>query len=143
MLLATPVVAQSIAVSGAAAHPGAIAFDALKAMPPVTVTVSQQTDRGPASGSFTGVLLWTLIQNAAPIDAPGKNGYLRHTFLIEGSDGYAAAISQGEIDPRLEGKQIILAWSKDDQPLAAPELVVPGDAHAARRVHDVAGIVIQ
>jgi DMSO/TMAO reductase YedYZ molybdopterin-dependent catalytic subunit len=143
LLLASPAFAGSIAVSGAVAKPLALSFDALRAMQAVTVAVSQQTDKGPSSGSFTGVLLWTLIQTAAPIDAPGKNAQLRHTFLVAGDDGYAAALSQGEINPKLEGKSVILAWSKDGQPLAAPELVVPGDAHAARRVHDVTRIVIQ
>jgi hypothetical protein len=146
-LLAAPAVAGDhpgdIAITGAAAHSGAVAYDAIRAMSSVTVTVSQQAGGGPSAGTFTGVLLWTLVRNASPIDAPGKNTWLRHTYMVTGVDGYAAAISQGEIDPRLEGKLVILAWSKDGQPLAAAELVVPGDAHAARRVHDVAGIEVR
>jgi len=143
LLFVTPALAQSVAVGGAVAKPLVLSFDALKAMPAVTVTVSQATDKGPSEGRFTGALAWSVIQDAGVTDAPGKNAYLRHVYMVTGADGYAAALSQGEIDPRLEGKQVILAWSKDGQPLTAPELVVPGDAHAARGVHDGVGIEVR
>jgi hypothetical protein len=122
---------------------GEIWLDTLRKLPPVTITVSQQTDHGPVNASFTGALLWTVIDQAGWVDGAGKNATLRHTILVTGSDGYAAALSEGEIDPKLEGKQVILAYEKDGQPLDAPRLVVPGDAHAARSVHDVVGIDVR
>ena len=54
-----------------------------------------------------------------------------------------AAISDGEIDPKLENKQVILAYEKDGKPLDAPRLVVPGDLHAARSVQDVVSVAVQ
>jgi hypothetical protein len=36
-----------------------------------------------------------------------------------------------------------MAFEKDGAMLAAPQLVVPGDAHAARAVQDVTSIVVQ
>jgi hypothetical protein len=124
-------------------EPSEIRIDTLKKLQRITVTVSQATDHGPVNASFTGALLWTIIDNAGWANGPEKNAYLRHTILVTGRDGYAAALSEGEIDPKLEGKQVILAYEKDGVALDAPRLVVPGDAHASRGVHDVISITVQ
>jgi hypothetical protein len=155
-LLATPAVAQmpqagqvisttstlAISLTGVKA-PAEIWIETLKKLPQITVKISQQTDHGPVNASFTGALLWTVIGNAGWVNGPEKNAYLRHTILVTSADGYAAAISEGEIDPKLEGKQIILAYAKDGVPLDRPQLVVPGDAHASRGVHDVVTIDVK
>ena len=133
----------TLTVSGAVQHPLTLTIADLKAMPGLDVTVSQQTDRGPAQGKFHGVLLWSVIDKAGLANGTEKNAYLRHTILVGGSDGYAAALSEGEIDPKLEGKHVILAYEKDGAPLTAPRLVVPGDAHAARGVHDVVTVEVK
>ena len=134
---------QTILLTGALRNPGAVTLEELAKLPPVDVTVSQETDHGPVTGSFRGALLWTVIQQAQPIDGPEKDAYLRHTILVSGSDGYAAALAQGEIDPKLEGKQVILAYAKDGVPFAGFQLVVPGDAYASRSVHDIAIIEVK
>ena len=105
--------------------------------------MSQQTDKGPSEGKYRGVLLWTLIDRAGLVNGTDKNAYLRHTILVSGADGYAAALSEGEIDPKLEGKQVIVAYMKDAKLLDGMQLVVPGDAHAARGVHDIAIIEVK
>jgi hypothetical protein len=145
-ICALPVSAQeppTVTVSGAVQHPITLTIADLKAMPGLDVTVSQQTDRGPAQGKFHGVLLWSVIDKAGLLNGTQKNAYLRHTLLVSGSDGYAAALSEGEIDPKLEGKQVLLAYEKDGALLGAPRLVVPGDAHAARGVHDVVSVEVK
>ena len=48
----------------------------LTSLPAVTVDVTFETGEGKKSGSFTGVLLWALLEKAVPIDAPGKNAQL-------------------------------------------------------------------
>ncbi len=133
---------QAITLTGVK-NVGEIWLGTLKKLPSVTVTASQQTDKGAASASFKGALLWTVIDNAGWVNGPEKNAYLRHTILVTGKDGYAAALSEGEIDPKLEGKQVILAYEKDSVPLDAPRLVVPGDAYASRGVHDVIEIEVK
>lgn len=157
ILCATPTLAQQTPQAGHAISitstnavsltgvkaPSEIWIDNLKKLPQITLTISQQTDRGPASATFTGALLWTVIDNAGWINGAEKNAYLRHSILVTGKDGFAAALSEGEIDPKLEGKQVILAYSENGKPLDAPRLVVPGDAHAARGVHDVTAIVVR
>ncbi|HEY4113487.1 MAG TPA: hypothetical protein VGM17_05440 [Rhizomicrobium sp.] len=95
------------------------------------------------SARFTGVLLWAILNSAGWTNDPEKNAYLRHTIFVSGRDGYAAALSEGEIDPNLENKQVILAIEKDGQTLGTPQLVVPGDTHAARSVRDVVSIEVR
>ena len=77
------------------------------------------------------------------VNGAAKNAQIRHVIIVTGKDGYAAAISDGEIDPKLENKQVILAYEKDGKPLDAPRLIVPGDLHAARSVQDVASVAVQ
>jgi len=134
---------QSIVLTGSIRNPGAVTREELMKDQPVDVTLTQQTDHGPVTATFRGALLWTVIRQAEPVDGPEKNAYLRHTILVTGADGYAAALAEGEIDPKLEGKQAIIAYAKDGQPLDGLRLVVPGDAHASRGVHDVAIIEVK
>jgi hypothetical protein len=133
----------SIALIGAIQNPGSVTKEELSHLPPVTVDVSQETDKGPATGKYVGALLWTVIQNAALANGSDKNAYLRHTILVTGADGYAAAFAEGEIDPKLEGKQIIIAYMKDGVLIDGLRLVVPGDTHASRSVRDIATIEVK
>lgn len=126
---------QAIALSGTTAA-GEIRLDTLKTFPAVIVPVTQATDQGPVSASFKGALLWQVIDRAGWVKGAQKNAAIRHTILVTGKDGYAAVLSEGEIDPELENKQVILAYEEDGKPLDAPRLVVPGDLHAARGVHE-------
>jgi len=139
---AAPGGAQAISLTGVKA-PAELWIESLKKLPAVTVAVSQQTDRGPVNARFTGALLWTVLDSAGWVNGAEKSSYLRHTIFATGKDGYVAALSEGEIDPRLEGKQVILAYEKDGQLLDSPRLVVPGDAHASRSVHDVVSIEVR
>ncbi len=150
VLAQTPQAGQAISVTSSLAvsltgvkAPAQLWIDDLKKLPQITVTISQATDHGAVNATFTGALLWTVIDNAGWINGPEKNAYLRHTVLVTGKDGYMAALSEGEIDPKLEGKQVILAVSKNGAPLERPRLVVPGDAHASRDVHDVFSIEVK
>jgi len=145
-----PAAGQAISVTGTRAisltgvqRPSEIWIDNLKKLPRITVSISQATDHGPVDARFAGALLWAIIDDAGWVNGAQKNAYLRHTILVTGQDGYAAALSEGEIDPKLEGKQVILAYEKDGVALDAPRLVVPGDAHASRGVHDVVSIAVQ
>ena len=144
VLMASAAAASGVSVSGAVINPKSFSMADLEAMPQIDLSVTQQTGAGPASHKYSGVLLWSLVSAAQFQNAPGKNTYLRHTLLVTSdSDGYAAAISEGEIDPKLTGAQVILATAKDGAKLDAPQLVVPGDSHAARAVQNVTSIVVQ
>jgi DMSO/TMAO reductase YedYZ molybdopterin-dependent catalytic subunit len=134
----------AIAIAGAVQKPETLTLQDLQKLPLTTVSVSFETDKGSESATYAGALFWTAVSAAAPIDSAGKNTRIRHTFLVSGRDGYAAALSEGEIDPKLEGKSVILAYEKDGKPLTdGIRLTIPGDHHGARAVRDVVRIDVQ
>lgn len=136
----------SVAITGAVQHPQTLSIADLEKQPPVTVHVSLITGHGPEVGDFTGAALWPFLQSIGTVDAPGKNTSLRHTITISGSDGYAIALSYGELNPDLGNANAILAYQKNGQPLdpkGGIRLIVPNDKHAARAVHNVVSVTVQ
>src|SRR5579872_1339544 len=114
-LWAAPASAQSasLAVDGHVAHPAQMTLDQIKALPPVTVSLTFQSDHGPQTGTWTGALLLDIVRQAAPVDSgPDKSAPLQHTILARGRDGYGVALAIGEIDPRFAGKQVIVAYQR-------------------------------
>ncbi len=143
-LCATPALADGIVLAGAVQHPASFSMAELRALPQIDVKVDQLTDKGTFTGTFHGVLLWTLVNAADFVNGPQRNSILRHAILVSSSaDQYGALVSLGEIHPELGNGQVILATEKDGQPLAQPVLIVPGDAKAARDVRNVASVVVQ
>ena len=142
-VLAQAAVPVELAVTGRVAHPRTLGLPDLQALPPVTVDVSHVTGQGVQTGSFTGALLWTLLEAASPEDASGPRSHLQHTLLARGRDGYAVALAIGEVDPQFEGKQVLVAYAQDGKPLPGLRLVVPLDARAGRGVRDLVGIEVR
>ena len=84
---------------------------------------------------------------------------MKHAFLTIAVTAYAFAATalepatvtvSGAVQPPLtlttadlKAKQVILAYQKDGAALDRPRRVVPGDAHAARGVHDVVTIEVK
>ncbi|HXS06090.1 MAG TPA: molybdopterin-dependent oxidoreductase [Rhizomicrobium sp.] len=142
-----PSFAQSagLMVEGHVAHSGPVSLEQLKALPPVTVSLTFQTDHGPTTGTWTGALLLDVVKGAGPIDsANDKSAPLQHTILARGRDGYGVALAIGEIDPRFAGKQVIVAYQQGGKPVENQtfRLVVPGDAHGGRSVNDLVSLTI-
>lgn len=127
----------TVTVQGRVNHPETVSVSELQAMPAVMVEVSHSSGKGIQANRYTGVLLWTLIKAADPIDENGPRTHLQHVFRVAGRDGYAVALAIGELDPDFEGKQVLIAYSEDGHALLAPKLIVPGDAKAGRSVHDL------
>ncbi|HEX3673650.1 MAG TPA: hypothetical protein VHU87_05205 [Rhizomicrobium sp.] len=143
-LCATPALADGITLSGQVQHQGHFTMAELRALPEIDVKADQLTDKGSFAGTFHGVLLWTLVNSAQFVNGPEHNAILRHAMLVSSStDQYGAVVSLGEIHPKLGNGQVILATEENGQPLAAPILIVPGDGHAARDVHDVTDVTVQ
>jgi len=146
-LCSAPLWAQSetLAVEGHVAHPLQLSLEQLKALPPVMVSMSFQSDHGPQTGTYTGALLLDIVKQAAPVDQGSDKGApLRHTIIATGHDGYGVAVAIGEIDPRFAGKQVLVAYERDGKPMKDQtfRLVVPGDAHGGRSVNDLASLAI-
>ena len=93
--------------------------------------------------TYRGRYLYDVVNQAQPdFDPDIKNDKLRFYVAATGSDGYAAIVSWGEIDPDFAGRKVLLAVSEDGRSLAAdgPRLVVPRDRHGGRYVSNVVSI---
>lgn len=134
-------VAAGVVVVKQSEAPRTIEQPALERLPPTTVRVSFMTSHGPEQGSYTGVLLWTLLQQVGTID-PKPRARVARTVKVTGRDHFSVVLALAEVDPEFEGKPVVLAYRRDGHPIGAGELrlVVPGDRRGARSVHDVVRI---
>ena len=134
-----------IMLDGKVKHAQRLTVDMLRKLPAERVEVAFQTGHGMEKSSYTGVLLWALLDEAGGIDDPAKGAELRHTITITGRDGYMVAISTGEIAPVFGGKPAMIAYERDGRELSDTGLriVMPGDKHGGRYVRDVAEIEVK
>jgi DMSO/TMAO reductase YedYZ molybdopterin-dependent catalytic subunit len=69
------------------------------------------------------------------------------TVLVEAADGYRAVFALAELDPELTDRVVILADTKDGQPLPGREgplrLIVPGEKRPARWVRQVTAVTVR
>jgi DMSO/TMAO reductase YedYZ molybdopterin-dependent catalytic subunit len=133
----------SVSIEGAVAHKRTLSLAELQALPPVTVETDFVRASGQRHVSYTGAALWPLLSEAGPVDEPGEKTFFRHVVIAHASDGYAVALSIGELDPNGEGKSVIIAYAEDGKPEKSLRLVVPGDHHAARSLHDLTTIEVR
>jgi DMSO/TMAO reductase YedYZ molybdopterin-dependent catalytic subunit len=144
---ASPVGSGSVQITGAVTTPGAVTVADLQGMTAQTVNVSFVAKSGSESHSFTGVLLWDVLQKAGlKLDPNVKNQQLRMYALITANDGYQTVISLGEIDPDFGNQPVLLAWDQDGKPLTGEDgpvrLVTPGDVKGGRYVYGVVSIEV-
>ena len=149
VLLIVPAVAQSpapgpvLSLEGKIKQPQHWTLDDLKKMQAQKVQVSYLTERGQVNASYTGVLLWSLLQSAGGIDDATRNAIVAHTIRITATDNYVVVLSTGEIAPDYGNAQALVAYERDGKPLDNFRVVMPADKHGARDVHDVATIKIE
>jgi DMSO/TMAO reductase YedYZ molybdopterin-dependent catalytic subunit len=135
-----------LTIDGSVRNPQIMTVEDIRDLPATRVNVTYQTREGEATASFTGVLVWTLLDRAGGINEAESRADIRGTLMITGRDGYAVALSVGEIDPKLAAEPAIIAYLRDDQPLDsgdALQLVMPWDRHATRNVRDVVRIEVK
>jgi DMSO/TMAO reductase YedYZ molybdopterin-dependent catalytic subunit len=129
--------------------PGTYDLAALQALPATTVTATYSSGSGSVTDTYTGVSLWTLLDEAGLILNPAnKNDVLRQYVEAVGSDGYAAIFSLGEIDPAFGGNLDLVAYSDLNGQLgpAGPDgfarLVVLGDAAGGRYISNLVHLAV-
>jgi hypothetical protein len=133
----------SLSVTGLVSNPLHLTFADLRALPATHVTATQASGRGPVVLDCTGVAVSTLLERASLSLGTQRNAKLAHTLLVTGDDGYAVALSFGEIDPDYGHGMPILATDCGGGTLEAPRLVVPGDGHAGRAVRGAVTIEVK
>jgi molybdopterin-binding protein len=144
LLLMVSAVAQTpmLSLEGKVKQPQHWTLDDLKKMQADHADVTYQTDRGPVTAHFSGVLLWSLIA-AGGIDDDSKGAELHHAIRITAKDGYVVVTSTGEIAPDFGGKAVLVAYERDDKRLDGFRIVMPGDKHGGRNVRDVTTIEVE
>jgi hypothetical protein len=125
--------------------PVPISLADFRAMMHVTITVHNA--HADADETYSGVPLAALL---AKLDAP-LGEHLRGKALMDyivasGSDGYSVVLSIAEADPSFHGGEILVADTRDGQPLAKSgpfQLIVSEDKRPARWVHNLVSISLQ
>lgn len=145
VLAAGGALAQPAVLHGAVKAPLTLDAATLQALPATTVETAFETSKGPEHGTYTGVLLWDLLEKAELVNVAGKNAELRHTLMVTGADGYAAAVALGEFAPRYGGKAALLAYEGGNGKADSDHLrlIVPGDKHGGRAVSNVVSIEVR
>jgi hypothetical protein len=145
LALAEPAaVAQNLVITDTLEQTHAIDLAAVMQLPAVEETVEFATGRGPERATYTGALLWSVLQGSGAL-AGDERLHLRRTVAVTGRDGYVAVLALAEIDPQFEGKQVLLAYRRDGRPMPDNELrlVVPGDKRGGRSVREVVRIEVR
>jgi len=127
----------SLSVTGLVLKPLHFSLADLRAFPSTHVSATQASGRGPVVLDCTGVSVSALLERASPTIGTQRNASLARTLLVTGDDGYAVALSFGEIDPDHGHAAAVIATDCGGKTLDAPRLVMPGDAHAGRAVRGV------
>lgn len=133
-------VSPSFTISGAVGRRATFDLAALQALPTVTQSVG--------SNSYTGVNLWTLLNDASVglrPDTAVRNPVLSMYAVVVGSDGYRAVVSLAEIAPESGNRVALVAYSLNGAPLGRngmARLVMAGDVKPGRSVARLAAIEI-
>jgi hypothetical protein len=129
--------------------PGVYKLSTLEALPAVQLTATYSAGGIPVKDTYTGVSLWTLLDDAGLITDPSiKNDVLRQYVEAIGSDGYAAIFSLGEIDPMFGDQPDLVAYADIDGQLGPngsdgfARMVVPGDAAGGRYVSNLVALKV-
>jgi DMSO/TMAO reductase YedYZ molybdopterin-dependent catalytic subunit len=134
-------------VTGNVQNPTSFDIRKLQALPPVNQNVTYFSAGSVVSQSFTGALLWDLLQSVGiKLDSTIKNDILHQIVIVTGSDGYETVFGAGEIAPNFGGDQILVAYGVNGQTLGSDgfaRIVAPGDKQGGRFVSNIAKIEVR
>jgi hypothetical protein len=143
-------ISDQLTVSGQIAEPSIVTTASLAALnQSTTETASYTSGSGQVTDTYTGVSLWTLIEDSGLLTDPSiKNDLLRLGVVATGSDGYRAFISLGEIDPAFGNQPDLVAYADTEGQLGAGgqdgalRLIVPGDHAGGRYVSNLVSLQV-
>jgi hypothetical protein len=115
----------------------------IAALPRVKVTTSVSG----VSATFEGVALKAVLEKAGVGFGESLRGKrLASCLLVEAADGYSVVFALPELDPAFTDKQIVLALTKNGEPLDAKEgpyrIVIPDEKRMARWIRQVTTLKI-
>jgi hypothetical protein len=143
-------ISNQLTLSGEVADPSIVTPETLAALNQSTMeTATYLGPTGSVTDTYTGVSLWTLIQDAGLLTNPSiKNDLLGYGVVATGSDGYRAFISMGEIDPAFGHQRDLIAYADTGGQLGpggadgALRLIVPGDLAGGRYVSNLVSLQV-
>ncbi len=125
--------------------PVALSATEFRGLPHVTITV--HNGHSNADETYSGVPLATLLARVnAPLGEELHKEALTRFLVASGSDGYSVVLSLAEADPSFHGGQVLVADTRDGQPLAKSgpfQLIVSEDKRPARWVHNLDSISLR
>lgn len=144
----SPVVypAESLVLTAEGYHaPVVLSAAEFRALPHVTATVHNgHTD---ADETYGGVALATLLAMVnSPIGRELHGEALAAYVVATGTDGYSVVLALAEADPSFHGGEIVVADTRDGQPLGKSgpfQLIVSEDKRPARWVHNLDSIALR
>jgi DMSO/TMAO reductase YedYZ molybdopterin-dependent catalytic subunit len=143
----TPAPAQepqaSLRVVGLKGQTRLLSAQDLRSMPQATIAARAGRD----SGSFSGVALAAILERVGvPLGDSLRGAALASYVLIEARDGYRVVFALPELSGAFTDRVILLAHSRDGQPLPPAEgpfrVVVPGEKRLARWIRQVTSIQV-
>jgi DMSO/TMAO reductase YedYZ molybdopterin-dependent catalytic subunit len=146
---ADPQAENSLDLRGDLPNPRRIGASELHKLPRVVARTTDPHDPGKEI-VYSGIPLVEVLKAGGLLLDSGMAGIgatVTMTVLVEATDGYRAAFSLAEIDPEFTDRVILLADTKDSQPLPPREgpfrIIVPGEKRAARWVRQVRAITVR
>jgi hypothetical protein len=143
-------VSNSFTVSGEVTNRAVFNLNKLEQFAPAQQNVTYFAAGSVVTESFTGVLLWDLLNNS-PVggivtDPTVKNDILHKVVIVTGTDCYQSVFGAGEFDPFFGGSQIMVAYATGGQSLGSDgfaRIVVPGDKAGGRFVSNIVSIEVR
>jgi DMSO/TMAO reductase YedYZ molybdopterin-dependent catalytic subunit len=138
----------SLELRGDLPNPRRIDASDLQKLPRAETHTTDTHNPGKASVYAGTPLVDVLKAGGLVLDSgmPGIRETVTVTVLIEAADGYRAVFSLAELNPELTDRVVLLADTKDGQPLPPQEgpfrIIVPGEKRPVRWVRQVRTIVV-
>jgi hypothetical protein len=114
-------------------------------LPHVSLTV--HNSHSDANENYSGVPLAALLEKVGSPVGNQLRGDAMTTYVVAtGSDGYSVVLSLAEVDPSFHEGRVIVADTRDGQPLGKNgpfQLIVTADKRPARWVHNLQSITLQ
>jgi hypothetical protein len=116
-----------------------------RALPHITVKVNNGHIN--TAETYSGVPLATLLEKVnAPLGKELRGEAMTSYVIASGSDGYSVVLSLAEVDPNFRDAQVLVADTREGQPLGSSgpfQLIVSGDKRPARWVRNLTSITLQ
>ena len=140
-------VTSSLAVQGAVNTSLGFTLPSLQALTPYTQTVTYTAGGTPVTDTYTGALLWDVLNRAGVQTDPSiKNDILGKLVTATGSDGYQASFALGELSPSFGNAPILVAYADTAGQIAGEagfaRLVVPGDVAGGRYISNRTSLTV-